>query len=1037
MWFTRVSIHNPVFATMMMVGLMVLGLFSYKRLAVEEFPDVKFPVVVVSTSYAGASSEVVETDISRKVEQGLSAISGLKNLYSYSYTGRSVVVAEFELTVDPEVAVQDVREKVAAVKAGFRKEIDEPLISRFNPDERPIITIALTSSRLPLRELTTRAEQYVQKQYQTLTGVGQVNVVGGARREIQVLLNPDAMQSFGVGADQVINALRAENQELPAGSIEVRATEKLVQINGRLPTPESFERLVIGKRGDSPIYLGQVARVVDGEAERESVSLINGQPGLTLDIVKVQGANTIAVADLVRARTAQLTAELQAEGIEMKLLNDSSRSVRNAIEGVRSNLLEGAALTILIVFLFLGSWRSTVITGLTLPVAMLGSFWFIYIAGFTLNLMTLMALSLCVGLLIDDAIVVRENIVRHAAMGKKAFDAAMDGTREIGLAVLATTLSIVAVFLPVGFMGGIIGRFFFSFGLTVTAAVLISMFVSFTLDPMMSSVWPDPEVHGTQRRGLFGGILNRFEAWLDWCAERYAQLIGWCLQHRKTVIAIATFSLFGAFALVKVVGAEFVPQPDMSRLQVRFDAPEGSALAYTTAKALQVEAALREFPEVAETYTSINVGGAMGKHAVNIDLRLLPRAERKRSQRMLIPLFRERVLRVAGITLKGIIVPSGPGGGQKPIYLSIQGGDFRELKRISDEVMARMQKIPGVVELDSSLRATKPTLAVEINRELAAQVGLSLSGVAGALRPLVAGEAATTWLAPDGENYDVRVRLPRSERGSSADLERLPFASSRVDASGRPVMIPLAQIARVEETTSPSQINRRSLFREVAITASLDGRPLADVSAEIKQIIADIKLPPGYRFDLGGQSKDMAESGAYAASALLLAVIFIYMVLASQFGSFLQPLAIMSSLPLSLIGVMLALLVAGSTLNIFSIIGVIMLMGLVTKNAILLVDFVNQARREGTERFAAIVEAGRVRLRPILMTTFAMVFGMVPLAFAMSEGSEQRAPMAHAIIGGVITSTLLTLIVVPVVFTYLDDLGQRIWRRRPAMQDDA
>ncbi|MEC5399174.1 efflux RND transporter permease subunit [Uliginosibacterium sp. H1] len=1030
MWFTRVSINNPVFASMMMLALLVLGLFSYNRLAVEEFPDVKFPIVVVVTAYPGASSEVVETDVSRRIEEGLSSINGMKNLFSHSYQGSSVVIAEFELTVDPESAVQDVREKVAAVRATFRREIEEPTISRFSPDDRPIVTVSLTSDTLDLRALTTRAEQFVRKQYQTLTGIGQVNVIGGAKREIQILLNPAAMRSAGVGADQIVNTLRAENQELPAGSIVVRAEEYQVQLKGRLGTPKDFERLVVGKRGDTTITLGQVAQVIDGEAERESASMINGKTALTLDIVKVQGGNTIAVADLVRKRTAELARELEPEGIKLAVLNDSSEGVRNSLSGVRDNLLEGALLTIIIVFLFLGSWRSTVITGLTLPVALLGSFFMIYLFGFTLNVMTLMALSLCVGLLIDDAIVVRENIVRHAAMGKNAYDSAMDGTREIGLAVLATTLSIVAVFLPVGFMGGIIGRFFFAFGITVVAAVMISMFVSFTLDPMMSSVWPDPDAHSHTRRGILGRVLNRFEAFLEWLADRYGHLIAWSLGHRKTVLAVALGSLVGAFALVGVVGAEFVPTPDLSRLQVRIDAPDGASLEYTEAKARQVESALREFPEVIETYASVNVGGAMGKNAANIEVRFKPRADRERSLAVLTPLVRERIQRIAGVRLKSILVAEGPGGDQKPIYLSIQGGDFRELKRISDEVTSRMAKIRGVVELDTSLAASRPTLDVSLNRELASQVGLSLNSVGAALRPLIAGEAATSWLAPDGETYDVKVRLPRDERSSIGHLAEIPLASSQIDSTGRPVMIPLSQVAYVTETTTPAQINRRSLQREIAITANLDGRPLGEVSAEIKQITDSVKLPPGYRFDVQGSSRDMEESAGFALSALLLAILFIYMVLASQFGSFIQPFGIMSSLPLSLIGVMLALLLSGSTLNIFSIIGVIMLMGLVTKNAILLIDFVNQARHEGKRRSEAIIEAGRVRLRPILMTTFAMVFGMLPIALAVGEGSEQRAPMAHAIIGGVITSTLLTLIVVPVVFTYLDDLSHKL-RRKP------
>lgn len=1025
MWFTRVSIHNPVFAAMMMMALLVLGVFSYQRLPVEEFPDVKFPVVVVNTTYPGASPEIVESSISRKVEEAIAAVAGIKRLYSYSYQNLSVVVAEFELTIDPERAVQEVREKVAAVKRSFRKEVEEPLISRYNPQDRPILTVALASDKHSLRDLTLAAERNLKKQYQAVPGVGSVSLVGGVKREISVLLDTDAMMSLGIGVDQVVAALRSDNQEWPAGLIEAGTTERTLRLVGRVGAPADFARLLIARRGDGVVTLGQVARVEDGAAERTSIAMVDGKPALTLDIVKTQGGNTIEVADRVRQLTQGLAAQLAPEGIRLSVINDASTGVRRALGNVRGNLMEGALLTVAIVFLFLGSWRSTVITGLTLPLALVGTFFFLYVAGFTVNVMTLMALSLCVGLLIDDAIVVRENIVRHAALGKGAKQAALDGTREIALAVLATTLSIVAVFLPVGFMGGIIGRFFFQFGLTVTAAVLISMLVSFTLDPMLSSIWHDPKADAAdQGRGRLTRMLAQFSSALDRLGGWYAEMIPLCLRHRGRVLLVALASLIGTLLLAIVVGGEFVPQADMSRVHIRFDTAEGSNLDYTEAKARQVDAALREFAEVREVYASINVGSATGTNAVSLDVGLVPRAERRLNVKALIPLFRDRLRRIGGITLKGIVTPDGPAGNAKPIYLSIQGPELSVLKGIAAEVVQKMATISGIVDLDSSFKEAKPTLDVEINRDMAIRLGLANERVATALRALVAGEVATTWKAPDGESYDVRVRVPKEARSSGPALANLPIAGQAVDAqTGRPVLVPLAQVATLREGMGPTQINRRSLFNEIAVTASLDGRPLGEVSADVQALVKKIALPAGYRFDLGGASKDMAESAAYAASALVLAVLFIYMVLASQFQSLLQPLAIMTSLPLSLVGVMLGLLVGGSTLNIFSVIGVIMLMGLVTKNAILLVDFANRLRRNGVPRAVALAEAGRVRMRPILMTTAAMIFGMLPLALALGEGSEQRAAMAHAIIGGVISSTILTLVVVPVVFTYLDDFG--------------
>ncbi len=1028
MWFTRVSIQNPVFATMMMLTLLVLGLFSYKRLSVEQFPDVKFPVVFVQTNYPGAAPEIVETEISRRVEQELSTVAGIKNIWSDSYQSNSVVVAEFELSVDPDRAVQDVREKVAAVKNAFRKEVGEPTVGRFNPNDRPIISVAVTAPKMAKRQLTTRADQYIAKQFQMIRGVGSAELVGGIRRVIRIEIDPARMQSHSMAVDQVINALKTENQEVPIGNVEYQETERVVQIRGRLQSPEQFRKLVVGRRGGEVVTLGDVATVVDTEEERSSLARVNGQDAVTIDVRKIDKANTIEVADGVIATVERLNKELAAEGITLQVIGDSSKGIRNSLADVKKTLLEGAALTVVIVFLFLGSWRSTIITGLTLPVALIGTFFFLQLFGFSINVMTLMALSLCVGLLIDDAIVVRENIVRHAEMGKSHYQASLDGTQEIGLAVLATTLTIVAVYLPVGFMGGIIGRFFYPFGITVVAAVLISMFVSFTLDPMLSSVWRDPHAHGMKHRGPIGFVLDWFDSAMTRLAQFYGRVIGWALGHRKSTLAIATVAIAGAFALVPIIGAEFLPKGDTGRLVVDFRTPIGSGLDYTASKVDQVEAALREFPEITEVYSSVNTNGSGGKHIARSELRLKPRKERI-SQFVLIPKLRERLSKVGGIEVRGIGVPDGPGGGEQPIFITIQGQDLEELKRIGTTVQERISRIKGVVDVQTSLRAAKPAYDVELDRQLASTVGLSLGQVGNTLRPLIAGETATVWKAPDGENYDVIVQLPKIDRKNADDIAKLPIMSSDVDPkTGQPMMIPLGQVAKVKESSGATLIKRRSLFRTVEISADVDGRPQGDVSADVQKVLDNLQMPQGYRFLQEGANQDMKESFGYAVSALAMGVIFIYIVLASQFGSFLQPVGIMMSLPLSLIGVFLALLAWRSTLNMFSIIGVIMLMGLVTKNAILLVDFVNHLRRDGMERMAAIIESGKVRLRPILMTTFAMIFGMLPMALAMGEGSEQRAPMAHAIIGGVITSTLLTLIVVPVVYTYLDSFGE--WCKR-------
>jgi HAE1 family hydrophobic/amphiphilic exporter-1 len=638
-----------------------------------------------------------------------------------------------------------------------------------------------------------------------------------------------------------------------------------------------------------------------------------------------------------------------------------------------------------------------------------------------------MALSLSVGLLIDDAIVVRENIVRHVAMGKDHHTAALEATQEIGLAVLATTFSIVAVFLPVGFMGGIVGRFFHQFGLTVVSAVLISMFVSFTLDPMLSSIWRDPEAEGQFSKGPLGRLLAWFHRLMQRLSALYERVLGWSLAHRKTVLAIALASFLAAFPLMKFLGSEFVPEPDLSELQVQFKTPVGSSLALTQSKAEQAEAALREFPEVKYTYATVNTGTVLGKHRVNIFVQLVPRKERRRSQNELTRPMRERLARIAGIELTQIGAYKAVSSG-KPLQVSILGQDRAVLASLSQQVMAAMREVRGAVDIESSDEAAKPQFSVVLKRELASDLGIGVAQLASTLRPLLAGQAVGNWRAPDDQYYDVQVRLAPSDRSRAADLARVPLASSQADPAGGPRMVALREIVDVQEGAGAQQINRKEQLREVLVTANVFDRPAGDAANEVKARLAGIALPPGYRFSMGGSSKDIEETLYYASQALALAIVFIYLILASQFASFVQPMAIMSSLPMSLIGVVLALLAARSTMNIFSVIGFIMLMGLVTKNAILLIDFVNQARREGLERAAAIVRAGAVRLRPILMTTLAMIFGMIPLASGLGEGGEQRAPMGQAVIGGVITSSLLTLIVVPVIYTYLDDLAA--WAKR-------
>jgi len=1041
MWFTRVSLKNPVFATMLMLALVVLGLFAFQRLKVDQFPNIDFPVVVVSTEYPGASPEIVESEVSKKIEEAVNSIAGINALTSRSYENQSVVVIEFQLHMNGRKAAEDVREKVAAVRPALRAEVKEPKVLRFDPSSRAIWSLAVIpqagegQKSLSAVEITNWSEQVLKKRLENVRGVGSVTLVGGTKREINLYLQPAAMEALGVSAEQVTSAVRNANQDLPVGSVRSLEQERMVQIESRMLRPEDFNRIIVARKGSTPIYLSQVARVQDGAQELDSLALYNGQRTLLLQVQKSQDENTIEVIDgLVRA-VADMKAQVPA-GLKIEPITDTSRPIRVSVNNVRQTLIEGAILTVLIVFLFLNSWRSTVITGLTLPISLIGTFMFMHMFGFTINMITLMALSLCVGLLIDDAIVVRENIVRHVQMGKDAWNASMDGTQEIGLAVLATTLSIVAVFLPIGFMQGIIGKFFHEFGITIVAAVMISMFVSFTLDPMLSSIWHDPSIHAHGERHapvtLYDRTLGRVTHWFETATDRlgdgYQKILAWSLVHkRKTVVmAIGIFVL--SVVMVRFVGTEFVPKADFSETYVNFQTPIGTSLEATEAKVRQVESVIREFPEVRYTVATINTGIALGKHNTSIYVRLVDRKERSRSVDQMSAALRERLLRLPGVlvTHVGLLDPV---GGNKQIEFSLQGPDQRELERLTLIAMDKLQGIPGLVDLDSSVRANKPTIAVKVRQESASDLGLGTAQLGGPLRILVAGQTVGNWRAPDDQTYDVNVRLAPEARNSTQDLERLPFTVG-TGAEGSPRVVRLGQVAQVIESTGSNQINRRDLTREVALNANTYGRSMGEVSADIRKVMDGLQLPPGYRYQFGGSTKNMAESFGYALSALAMAVIFIYMILASQFKSFLQPLALMTSLPLTLIGVVLALMLFRSTLSMFSIIGVIMLMGLVTKNAILLVDFAIRAREDGMERSAALLLAAKVRLRPILMTTLAMIFGMVPLAFALSEGSEQRAPMGQAVIGGVITSSLLTLVVVPVVYCYMDDLAQ--WLRRKA-----
>ncbi|MEO5699857.1 MAG: efflux RND transporter permease subunit [Casimicrobiaceae bacterium] len=1022
MWITRVSIRNPVFATMVMVGLTVLGLFAYQRLRVEQMPDVSLPFVLVLTQYPGAAPESVETDVTKPLEYAINTVAGVKLIRSNSLEGQSQVFAEFRLSTDMARAMQDVRDKVAQVRPAFPRDVKDPMVIRAdNENTQPVATVAVMSPTLSPRELTALTDQTIVKGLENVPGVARIDVNGRVPRQILIQMKPVALAALGIGIDRVIAAIKAANQDMPAGRISHGATDALVRVEGRFREPAQFARVVVARQGGAPVYLGEVARVIDGEKEETSLARINGRPAITLDLQKAQDANIVETGAGIREAVQELSKRLPVD-VELRIAYSSADAVEASVDRVKQTIVEGALLTVLIVFLFLGSWRSTVITGLTLPIAVITTFIAIQAFGFSLNFLTLMALSLCIGLLIDDAIVVRENIVRHLAMGKSHVEAAREGTDEIGLAVMATTFAIVAVFVPIAFMSGLIGRFFFQFGLTVTVAVLVSLFVSFTLDPMLSSVWRDPPGSRFSRAPWLARLMSRVDAAIDGVHALYGDVLDWALHHRLRVLLLALGVLLASFLVVPLVGTEFVPESDQGFLSLRLNTPVGSSLEYTDGKVQQVEAALHAFPEIDLAMTT--VGTEEGRNYARVNLRLKPRTERARSQKDL-----ERAIRAALRPLAGIELSV---GFDRPIFVNILGPDPDTLSALMKDFAAKVARVPGIADLETSDKAANPALSVRMNPAAAADLGITVEQVGSALRPLLAGDTVTYWQAPDGQNYEVNLQLARKDRALASDLANLYVTSTRIGPDGAPRMVPLRQVADIVATTSPQIIKRQELKRRVALYASVEGRAAGDVGSDVERIVQATTLPAGYRFSIGGQQQDMKDSFRAAVAALALAIVFIYLILASQFASFTQPLVIMASLPFSLIGVFLALLLTGTTLNIFSIIGFIMLMGLVTKNAILLVDFANRARRAGSALHDALQEAGQVRLRPILMTTAAMLGGMLPLALGLGEGGETQAPMGRAIIGGVVTSTLLTLVVVPVLYAYLDGwTTQRRARRAP------
>jgi len=1050
MWITRVSISNPVFATMVMVALCVLGLFAYVRLGVEQMPDITPPGAYIEVSYPGASPEAVEREVTKVVEQSVNSIAGVKRITSRSMEGRSQTNVEFSLNADMSRALQDLRDRLSAVQSGLPKDAKAPTVARYNNDNsQPVVVLALVSPSKSARELSLLAEQQIDKRLQRVEGVARIDISGLATREVRIDLDPARLRSYGITPAEVATALRDANADQPVGLLSDRTQDAILRVEGRVKDPREFANVVVAKRGNLSLTLGDLGQLVQREREADSMSRINGQRAVTFNVFKQQDANVVATGDAVKEAMDELRKGLPPD-TELRLIYASSDWVKDSLTGLKRTLVEGALLTVAIVFLFLHSWRSTIITGLTLPIAVISSFIAVYALGFTLNFMTMMALSLCIGLLIDDAIVVRENIVRHVGMGKSHHQASLEGTQEIGLAVMATTFALCAVFVPVAFMGGIIGKFFYPFGITVAVAVLVSLFVSFTLDPMLSSVWHDPPSSRMKSWPVIGHLIRATDRGLDALHKVYERLIHWAFSGRRwslplpvyargfdaqgerdrssarrlrratitprgVVMWVGALSFVGALMLAPLVGSEFIPETDQGFTQLALRMPEGSSLERSNEKVQQIEALVLALPEVQSVSTW--VGGEGQRNQAWLNIALKPRKERQRSQKQVEEALRNEVAKVPGTDAAL--------GFNRPIYVAILGPEAEGLARVATEFAEKVKKIKGTVDVEVSVRPGLPAYAVRLKPGAVRELGLTAPQLASSLRAYVNGETATYWTTPDGDQVEVILRLNQAQRERIEQMRSLPVAFAK---DGTPIA--LDTVATIEPVFNPEVIRRQNLQRREAVFAGVNGRSAGEVGEEVQKLVRETTLPPGYSFDVGGQTKDQQEAFGAMLGAMGLAVIFIYIVLASQFGSFLQPIAIMASLPLALIGVMLALLLWRSTLNVFSMIGLVMLMGLVTKNAILLVDFANHARKAGATVAEALLQAGLTRMRPIMMTTAAMVFGMLPLALALDEGGELQAPMGRAIIGGVITSTLLTLVVVPVLYSYL------VRERKPAVVPD-
>ncbi len=1035
MWLADTSVKRPVFATMLVLVLVVLGIVSYPSIGVDLFPKVDLPIVNITTRLKGASSEIMDIDVTDKIEESVNTINGVKTISSTSTEGSSVVTVEFVLERDIDLAIQDVREKISVIRAKLPTDIDEPIVEKVDPDATPVMWFALSGMR-SVRELSTYADEILKEQLQRISGVGALRMYGLRLRQARIWLDADRLHAYGVTAQDVMHALQRENIELPGGRIESDTKEYTIKVKGEFPTVQQFNDMIVGYYKGSPIRVRDIGRAEDGMEEKRSVARFNGINSVSIGIQKQSGTNTIEVVDRVKNELKNITKTLPS-GMNLYIAFDQSGFIKNSINEVQHHLIYGGIFAILAVLIFLRNIRTTLISALAIPASVISTFAIMNAFGFTFNNMSMLALSLSIGILIDDAIIVIENIQRHIEKGMSPREASFFATSEIGLAVSATTLAIVVIFIPVAFMKGIIGRFFFQFGLTVVFAVMVSWFISFTLTPMMSSIFLKPHMQtqtvttsanmvkllpkNDRLQRFLTALSDKIEVQYLWLEGYYKKFLALALNHRLIVLFIALITFAGGLGLTKFIGKEFVPSEDQSRFVIRLQMPVDYSVDQVDRMGRRVEEIIRKFPEVTSLLYSQGGGLTREPNKANAMINLKPKSQRKKSQEQIKAEMRKAIRTIPGIRASVENV-SMIGGGQRQtnIIYSIRGRDLKNLENYSREIMSQFSKLPGIVDLDTSLETGKPEVRVFIDRDKAADLGVDVASVAEAVNFLISGEVDVTKFKDEakGRRYDVRVRLSPKDRMNPDDLGRLYVRAK----DGR--LVQVSNLAYFQEAGGSSIINRVDRQRAITLFANLEGKPLGQAKDELDSISGKT-LTSDYSGRYKGQADTMAESFGYLMFAMLLGIVMAYMVLAAQFESFVQPIIVLLSMPFSFIGAFGALFLFNQTLNIFSFIGLILLMGLVKKNAILLVDYTNVLRERGLALREAVIQAGPVRLRPILMTTLAMIFGMMPIAIGIGEGAETRAPMAMATIGGLLTSLLLTLVVVPVAYDLFEEYKEK------------